>query len=177
MQQTTKYQFNLVDATDDFSPAPLNQNMEKVEEELSGLSTALTQGLEEVEDSITALEDSVDTQLAAVMANLGAAGKNARIAWGSYTGTGTYGQDTPTVFACDFKPMLVIVGWQDYQYSPPLVLVHGVDLAPTEFFQYQAVSVIWEDRQVKIYSTDAEETQFNKEGHAYRYLILGYDNT
>ena len=45
MQQTTKYQFNLVDATDDFSPTPLNQNMEKVEEELDSLTSALTQGL------------------------------------------------------------------------------------------------------------------------------------
>ncbi len=166
MQQTSKYQFNLVDTTDDFSPAPLNQNAQKTEAALVAMEESLTGQIEEMEGS-----------LASLAANVGTAGKTARIAWGSYTGTGTYGQDTPTVFACDFKPMLVIVGWQDYQYSPPLVLVHGVDLAPTEFFQYQAVSVIWEDRQVKIYSTDAEETQFNKEGHAYRYLILGYDNT
>ena len=157
MQQTSKYQFNLVDTTDDFSPAPLNQNAQKTEAALVAMEESLTGQIEEMEGS-----------LASLAANVGTAGK---------TGTGTYGQDTPTVFACDFKPMLVIVGWQDYQYSPPLVLVHGVDLAPTEFFQYQAVSVIWEDRQVKIYSTDAEETQFNKEGHAYRYLILGYDNT
>lgn len=166
MQQTSKYQFNLVDTTDDFSPTPLNQNAQKTEAALVAMEESLTGQIEEMEGS-----------LASLAANVGTAGKTARIAWGSYTGTGTYGQDTPTVFACDFKPMLVIVGWQDYQYSPPLVLVHGVDLAPTEFFQYQAVSVIWEDRQVKIYSTDAEETQFNKEGHAYRYLILGYDNT
>lgn len=166
MQQTSKYQFKLIEGTDDFSPAPLNQNTQKAEAALVAMEESLTGQIEEMEGS-----------LASLAANVGTAGKTARIAWGSYTGTGTYGQDTPTVFACDFKPMLVIVGWQDYQYSPPLVLVHGVDLAPTEFFQYQAVSVIWEDRQVKIYSTDAEETQFNKEGHTYRYLILGYDNT
>ena len=166
MQHTSKYQFKLIEGTDNFSPAPLNQNAQKTEAALVAMEESLTGQIEEMEGS-----------LASLAANVGTAGKTARIAWGSYTGTGTYGQDTPTVFACDFKPMLVIVGWQDYQYSPPLVLVHGVDLAPTEFFQYQAVSVIWEDRQVKIYSTDAEETQFNKEGHAYRYLILGYDNT
>ena len=40
MQQTSKYQFNLVEGSDDFSPTPLNQNMEKVEELLSELSTA-----------------------------------------------------------------------------------------------------------------------------------------
>ena len=41
MQQTSKYQFNLVDTTDDFSPEPLNQNMEKVEEALKGQAAAL----------------------------------------------------------------------------------------------------------------------------------------
>ena len=38
MQQTSKYQFNLVEGSDDFSPAPLNQNMEKVEEALETIA-------------------------------------------------------------------------------------------------------------------------------------------
>ena len=37
MQQTSKYQFNLVDATDDFSPDPLNQNAEKTETLIAGV--------------------------------------------------------------------------------------------------------------------------------------------
>ena len=37
MQQTSKYQFNLVEGSDDFSPTPLNQNMEKVEALLADL--------------------------------------------------------------------------------------------------------------------------------------------
>ena len=49
MQQTTKYQFNLVDTTDDFSPAPLNQNMEKVEEKLGGLEESLATVMETVD--------------------------------------------------------------------------------------------------------------------------------
>ena len=38
MQQTSKYQFNLVEGSDDFSPTPLNQNMEKVEEALETIA-------------------------------------------------------------------------------------------------------------------------------------------
>ena len=34
MQQTSKYQFNLIETGDTFSPDPLNQNMEKVESAL-----------------------------------------------------------------------------------------------------------------------------------------------
>ena len=87
MQQTSKYQFNLVENTDDFSPTPLNQNMEKVEEELEGIEESLTEGLAEV------------------MANLGSGGQNARVAYGSYTGTG----DAKTL-TFPFKPLLVAVG-------------------------------------------------------------------
>ena len=41
MQQTSKYQFKLIEGTDDFSPTPLNDNMEKVEEALEGQAAAL----------------------------------------------------------------------------------------------------------------------------------------
>ena len=49
MQQTSKYQFNLVEGSDDFSPAPLNQNMEKVEEELEGIAESLATVMESVD--------------------------------------------------------------------------------------------------------------------------------
>ena len=38
MQQTEKYQFNLIERDDDFSPDPLNENMEKAEAALTDLS-------------------------------------------------------------------------------------------------------------------------------------------
>ena len=41
MQQTTKYQFKLIEGSDNFSPQPLNDNVEKIEEELSAIDTAL----------------------------------------------------------------------------------------------------------------------------------------
>ena len=72
MQQTSKYQFNLVDTTDDFSPAPLNQNAQKTEAALVAMEESLTGQIEEMEGS-----------LASLAANVGTAGKTARIAWGS----------------------------------------------------------------------------------------------
>ena len=42
MQQTTKYQFKLIEGSDDFSPQPLNDNVEKVEELISGVEAAYT---------------------------------------------------------------------------------------------------------------------------------------
>ena len=73
MQQTSKYQFNLVDATDDFSPDPLNQNAEKTETLIAG----------------------VESDLAALTTAVGEGGHNCRIAFGSYQGTGTYGAGSP----------------------------------------------------------------------------------
>ena len=82
MQQTSKYQFNLVDGSDDFSPTPLNQNMEKVEEVL-----------DDMEDAIDGVMEAAYTP------------DNKPFATGSYTGN-----LTPTKFTLGFRPSMVIIG-------------------------------------------------------------------
>ncbi len=42
MQQTNTYKLNLVETTDNFSPSPLNENMEKLEEALEVYKSALS---------------------------------------------------------------------------------------------------------------------------------------
>ena len=179
MQQTSKYQFNLVDTTDDFSPAPLNQNMEKVEEELSGLSTALTQGLGEVEDSVSALEDSVDTQLAAVMANLGTAGKTARIAWGTYLGDDNCGPEHPSTLTCDFYPVLVLIQGHSTGgtgNASTAVLLRGATYGGRTHEYQGRVRMTWTDTSVSWYSEGNDEwDQLNFSGGIFAYLIVGYD--
>ena len=165
MQHTSKYQFKLIEGTDNFSPAPLNQNAQKTETLLAGM-----------EEDLAALEDSVDSQLAAVTAALGSGGHTARIAYGSYTGTGTYGASNPTVFSCDFYPLLVVVEWQNYQYGHPLILARGVTTMPTNFNGYHTVTVAWGNTQVEIYTTVSADVQFNMAGEAYHYVILGYSD-
>ena len=84
MQQTSKYQFNLVEGSDDFSPTPLNQNMEKVEEKLFSLDTAV--------------------ETAQTTANAAYSSNHKPYATGHYTGTGA---DVSVVLG--FKPSYVIV--------------------------------------------------------------------
>lgn len=158
MQQTSKYQLNLIEGTDDFLPDPLNENMEKLEE-------ALNQEAE--------LREGVAETLTALAANVGTAGKTARITWGSYTGTGTYGASAPTVFSCDFYPLVLFVQYAGFQMSDPLLLVHGA----TSYTMYQTGTAVWDNRAVKIYSNESADTQFNYAGAIYQYVILGYDNT
>ena len=82
MQQTSKYQFNLVEGSDDFSPTPLNQNMEKVEEALGDM------------------EDAVDGVMEAAYTP-----ENKPFVVGSYTGN-----LANTKFTLGFRPSLVMIG-------------------------------------------------------------------
>ena len=81
MQQTSKYQFNLVEGSDDFSPTPLNQNMEKVEEALGDM------------------EDAIDGVMEVAYNP-----NNMPFVTGNYTGTGSI-----VTITLGFKPSLVIV--------------------------------------------------------------------
>ena len=50
MQQTTKYQFNLIDTSDAFSPNPLNENAQKLEAALIGHEAAVEARLVKCEE-------------------------------------------------------------------------------------------------------------------------------
>ena len=173
MQQTAKYQFNLVDSSDDFSPAPLNQNMEKVEEELDSLTSALTQGL-------GGLEDSLDAGLASLTAALGSGGHTCRIAHGSYNGTGQFGESHKNSLSFDFTPVAVLIGTaastQDNAF--PGLFLRGMstghscygyptELDPQLHLTWQAQGVIW-------YSNSEQYHQMNVSGYTYYYVALGY---
>ena len=89
MQQTTKYQFKLIEGSDDFSPQPLNDNVEKMEEVLTELDTAIVvvqSAMDEVADAFTPT--------------------NMPYVTGSYTGDGS---TTNRTINLGFKPKLVII--------------------------------------------------------------------
>ena len=170
MQQTTKYQFNLVDATDDFSPAPLNQNMEKVEEELDSLTSALTQGL-------GGLEDSLDAGLAAVNTALGTGGSNCRIAWGSYVGSNVYGSGNRNTLNFDFRPVAVILGCDEFSNSAssPGVFLRPMGRGHSEqSTTSNALTLNWLDKGVQWYSTLNALHQMN-DSRTFYYVVIGYD--
>lgn len=56
MQQTEKYQFNLIEPSDVFSPEPLNQNMEKTEEQFTAEAAARQSADGALERRIAVLE-------------------------------------------------------------------------------------------------------------------------
>lgn len=163
MQQTSKYQFNLVEGSDDFSPAPLNQNAQKTETLLAGM-----------EEDLAALEGSMESELAAVTAALGSGGHTARVTYGSYTGTGTYGSDNPITLNCPFKPLAVVIQ-SHYQNSRTTVyFIRNMTSVISDVYQQYTMQITWNDQSVSFYSDGSQFAHFNAIGGTYHYVILGY---
>ena len=118
MQQTNKYKLNLIEKDDTFSPDPLNDNMEKVEEALER-ETAARQAADAAEAQARAGADSaLDTRLQAIEAH--------KIVFGS-------ANNTSTTANLGFTPLLLYVTgmngaiWihKDYHPYSGLYIVEG----------------------------------------------------
>ena len=96
MKQTEKYKFNLIETSDTFSPAPLNENAENTETQLAALE---------------GVDAAAATAINALNADVhpGAPGQIARIATGYYTGKYTIERNGVTTLQFDFIPMLIFV--------------------------------------------------------------------
>ena len=148
MQQTSKYQFKLIEGTDDFSPTPLNDNMERVEEELEGLAE-----------------------------NLGSIGHNLRVETGSYVGTGTYGQSNPMQLTFELHPVVVMIVCTSSHYaSPPCTMMRPApcSIFAAGGSPSLAIEVTWGEHSVSWYSTLDSNCHVNEQGASYHYLALGY---
>lgn len=121
-------------------------------------------------ERVTALEQDV-----------GAGGKNCRIAWGSYTGTGKYGSANPNTLTFDFKPLVVWVGGANSgggtafpaTFLRPVALSRSDSATPDH-----QLNVTWGENQVSwyasSYTTIYAANQCNAENTTYYYVAIGY---
>ena len=118
---------------------------------------------------------AVETALAALTANLGTRGKNTRITWGSYNGTGAYGIGNKTTVTPGLYPVLVCVGSpSDTSYTSwPWFMMRPCTEAQT--YGGHKITVDWTDTSVSWYGTYDTEQQMNRSGSVYYYVALGYD--
>ena len=152
MQHTSKYQFKLIEGTDDFSPGPLNDNMEMVEEQF----------------------EAVEEEFSEVMTNLGSGGNTARIIYGSYVGTGTYGAGNPNTLTFDFRPLLLIWGDPVYDQYTTVVCMRGRDNQPGPNGR---IATIWGNNSVSWYHSSSAQEQANSDGITYHYVAIGDNMT
>lgn len=93
MQQTNKYQLNLIETSDPFSPVPLNENAGILEAQLArldGADAALEARADGLEGRVTALEVH-------------------KMAVGNYVGNKGFSDSSWRTFELGFTPILVIV--------------------------------------------------------------------
>ena len=129
-----------------------------------------------IDEGIKEVDEAVSQGLAEVAANLGSAGKNARIIWGTYTGTGTYGQSNPTSLTFDFCPIAVFCGSVEraHQGGSPSILMRNQSKARCDA-SATAMDIIWQEKGVYWYNNQHPDYQNNTSGYNYFYVAIGYD--
>ena len=155
MQKTSNYSLPQWAVTDGLKRGDFNRTMETIDTVMAGMSTELA-----------ALATSV------------AANGNCRIAWGSYTGTGTCGADNPNSLSFDFKPMIVFIGSDSRAGSDtnPAVLIRGRKKAASDGMtisaETQIMQLTWNESGVSWYCTENAMYQSNM-ATVYYYVALG----
>lgn len=166
MQQTNKYQLNLIESGDTFSPDPLNENMEKVEAALEAVDTAL------------------DEKVAEAMSAMGTGGHNARIAFGSYTGNGNYGSSKPNSLTFDFHPVMVFIANNNAGSSDSEGIFFTRSSKQSSYIANVGGNCIatWSDYGLSWYGSSSSTSgytvkfQQNVSGVTYSYVAIGYSD-
>ena len=168
MTKTTNYQLNQWAKSDRVMMDDFNADNAKIDAALKANADAIG-------------EKAAAAALEALAQNLGVHGRNARIAFGSYTGTGTYGSANPNMLQFDFKPALVfiaIANWDGGIHNPSLLMrPRAVGSSRPTADSYSQLTVTWGDRSVAWYMNGKESPyyQLNVGGQLYYYTAIGYD--
>ena len=110
---------------------------------------------------------------------VGIGGYNARIAWGSYTGTGAGGATNPNTLQFDFYPVLVLIGDTKFNSNPnnPTVFLRDRTKVSTDGIGGGSapMKVTWLNNAVSWYHNGGDSNQLNKNGELYYYAAIGYN--
>ena len=186
MKKTDNYSLPQWEKQDFIKMEDFNDAFSRIDAALKANADAAATGLRaEIAargEAVAAEAENRSAALAALSKNLGAAGHNARIAWGSYTGTGTTGAASPNTLQFDFKPMLVFVAiakW-DGGVNNPTVLMRPRTVGTSRpiLDSNSQLNVTWGDKSVSWYKISSEGTaysQLNNLDSKYLYTVIGYD--
>ena len=109
------------------------------------------------------------------LSNLGIA----RIATGSYVGTGTYGESNPTILSAGFPPKALFIvreGYEifcsQYEWEESGIWIQGA-IGFTQTRNSPTTVVTANGNTLSMYSTSDSYDQLNASGKTYHYVILG----
>ncbi len=99
-----------------------NKAMANIDDGLEAVKTESATSIDTLADSTSS---RFATMSAAMAEAIGSGGKNCRIAWGSYTGTGSYGQNNPSSLELGFCPVALVMASAAQEYADPTGLPPG----------------------------------------------------
>ena len=178
MKKTDNYSLPQWEKQDFIKMEDFNDAFGKTDAALKAHDTALAE--KAAATALAAEAENRSAALAALGKNLGAAGHNCRIAWGSYTGTGTTGAASPNTLQFDFYPVLVFITpvKENAHAQNPAIFIRGRNRAsayPDSNSNYQ-ITAAWTDNSLSWYNTNSYAGyQLNYDGLVYCYAVLGYD--
>ncbi len=101
----------------------------------------------------------------------------AKIAAGTYTGTGSYGQGNPKILTFPFPPKFVLVIEADYTMSYVLKVLRGMTKAQVHAglnsSENEFVTVSWSGDSVSWWNNNSAFAMLNASGRTYYYIALG----
>ena len=162
MEYTTNYHLPQWVETDRIQMKDFNQMCADIESGLEG--KADKSAVTEVGEEITVVAKEIET----LALNVGSAGKNCRIAKGTYTGKGDYGSSNKNSLTFPFVPYLVIV----YYSGDELQLMQGFTRGSG--YSNKNITVSWSGKKVSWYSSNSASEQYNTAG-TYHYIAFGVD--
>ena len=167
MKRTTNYALPTWEKSDFIQMSDFNDLTQKTDAALKANADAIG-------------EKATAAALEALAKNLGVVGHNARVTWGSYTGTDTYGSANPTSLTFDFYPVVVIVAIvSESPANNPSVFIRGRNLAASkpEGGAYSTLKLTWSDNGVSWYNANTGKNSAYQLNAAtqYCYVVLGYE--
>lgn len=159
MKHTDKFDLNIIETTDAFSPEPLNENTRALEALLAAKAA---------QADFDGLAGRVGTL------------ETGRLFFklGSYTGNGNYGSDSCNRLEFDFKPIALFIINTQGVGSGGRTWLRGSNSGLTTQGSSQSYSatISWGDRAIEWYNKTAPDAQFNSRNTKYVYLALGTEN-
>ena len=119
---------------------------------------------------------AIDAALAAV------AGGAAKIAWGTYVGTGGFGSNKPNSIELGFEAKLVLISRSDYTsfFYRSTYDMFALFIRPVSKIQIRVDSgnpwyswPVWSGGNTFIWYGENDDTQFNVQGRTYAYVAIG----
>ena len=147
-------------------------------EDFNEAMAAIEKGLSDGKNNVETNTEQMQTQLEALSAALGTGGKNARLQWGSYMGTGVSSSSQPATISFDFAPAVVFIY---YNYSGAygmITLLRSVERMVADTFYHKNILVSWSDHEVSFYpEEEGGNPYFNVSSYPYYYVAVGYDSS